>query len=217
MTAFNDLPRKDFPIARRGYDPAAVDAYLERVAEKLQAEAERGMAPMATGISEQVKSILAAAEATAAELLSEAERDVAQMRSSAAADARQHVTRVTDTSSTLLSELSSLRERTQALLEEVEINSSALKDGLLSLREDVSSFRGEAAGDAGAQARTTDAEGDHFEAARDALTSARNEALQMARDGRSREEIDRHLEEHYELPDRASIVSEVVERAGSNS
>ena len=105
MTKFEDVARKDFPISRRGYDPAAVDAYLERLEEKLQKKSEREKAPMAAGISEQVKSILAAAEATAAELRSDAQQAADQMRSTAAAESRQQVTRVSDSSSTLLSEL----------------------------------------------------------------------------------------------------------------
>ena len=214
MAKFEDVARKDFPISRRGYDPAAVDAYLERLEEKLQKESEREKAPMAAGISEQVKSILAAAEATAAELRSDAQQAADQMRSTAAAESRQQVTRVSDSSSTLLSELASLRERTHGLLEEIETNSSALKDGLLSLREDVSTFRGQAASDAGPAAAKTQAAGDNFEEARAVLDEARAEALQMARDGAPRDEISRHLDEKYELPNREQLVSEVIQKAG---
>ena len=214
MTKFEDVARKDFPISRRGYDPAAVDAYLERLEEKLQKESEREKAPMAAGISEQVKSILAAAEATAAELRSDAQQAADQMRSTAAAESRQQVTRVSDSSSTLLSELASLRERTQGLLEEIETNSSALKEGLLSLREDVSTFRGQAASDSEPAAAKTQAAGDNFEEARAVLDEARAEALQMARDGAPRDEISRHLDENYELPNREQLVSEVIQKAG---
>jgi DivIVA domain-containing protein len=214
VTKFEDVARKDFPISRRGYDPAAVDAYLERLEEKLQKESEREKAPMAASISEQVRSILAAAEATAAELRSDAQQAADQMRSTAAAESRQQVTRVSDSSSTLLSELASLRERTQGLLEEIETNSSALKDGLLSLREDVSTFRGQAASDAAPAAAKTQAAGDNFEEARAVLDEARAEALQMARDGKQRDEISRHLDENYELPNREQLVSEVIQKAG---
>ena len=214
MTKFEDGARKDFPSSRRGYDPSAVDAYLERLEEKLQKESEREKAPMAASISEQVRSILAAAEATAAELRSDAQQAADQMRSTAAAESRQQVTRVSDSSSTLLSELASLRERTQGLLEEIETNSSALKDGLLSLREDVSTFRGQAASDSEPAAAKTQAAGDNFEKARAVLDEARAEALQMARDGAPRDEISRHLDENYELPNREQLVSEVIQKAG---
>jgi hypothetical protein len=136
------------------------------------------------------------------------------MRSTAAAESRQQVTRVSDSSSTLLSELASLRERTQGLLEEIETNSSALKDGLLSLREDVSTFRGQAASDSEPAAAKTQAAGDNFEKARAVLDEARAEALQMARDGAPRDEISRHLDENYELPNREQLVSEVIQKAG---
>jgi DivIVA domain-containing protein len=214
VTKFEDGARKDFPSSRRGYDPSAVDAYLERLEEKLQKESEREKAPMAASISEQVRSILAAAEATAAELRSDAQQAADQMRSTAAAESRQQVTRVSDSSSTLLSELASLRERTQGLLEEIETNSSALKDGLLSLREDVSTFRGQAASDSEPAAAKTQAAGDNFEKARAVLDEARAEALQMARDGAPRDEISRHLDENYELPNREQLVSEVIQKAG---
>ena len=214
MTKFEDVARKDFPISRRGYDPAAVDAYLERLEEKLKKESEREKAPMAAGVGDQVKSILAAAELTAAGLRSDAQQAADQMRSTAAAESRQQVTRVSDFSSTLLSELTSLRERTQGLLEEIETNSSALKDGLLSLREDVSTFRGQAASDAAPTAAKKQAAGDNFEEARAALVKARAEALQMARDGVPRDEISRHLDDNYELPNREQLVFEVIQKAG---
>lgn len=143
-----DVIRQDFPIARRGYDTAAVDSYLERLSERLKEAASRDEVPVASSVSEQVAAIVGAAEKTAAEMHRKAEEDTSRMLAQAAADSRAHVQRVEDSSKTLLSELSSLRERAQKLMEDLESSSSQLSDGLHNLREDVSTFRGEAAEDA---------------------------------------------------------------------
>lgn len=143
-----DVVRQDFPISRRGYDTAAVDAYLERLSERLKEATSRDEAPVAASVSEQVSGIIGAAEKTAAEMHRKAEEDTSRMLAQAAADSRAHVQRVEDSSKTLLSELSSLRERAQALLGDLESGTKQLTDGVNSLREDVSTFRGEAADDA---------------------------------------------------------------------
>lgn len=143
-----DVVRQDFPVSRRGYDTAAVDAYLERLSERLKEASSRGEVPVATSVSEQVAGIVGAAEKTAAEMHRRAEEDTSRMLAQAAADSRSHVQRVEDASKTLLSELSSLRERAQKLLEDLEASGRQLSDGLHNLREDVSTFRGEAAEDA---------------------------------------------------------------------
>ncbi|CAB4877885.1 MAG: DivIVA domain-containing protein [Actinobacteria bacterium] len=153
-----DIERKDFPLSRRGYDPAAVDAHLARLATEIRDETRR-TTPISENVSRQIKSIISVAEDAAHEVRSSADDDAAEMRSSAAAESRDHVGRVTDASGTLLSELQVLRERSQALmtelelrtrvlLEDVERNSEALQGGLLNLREEVSSFRGEHAANA---------------------------------------------------------------------
>lgn len=143
-----DVVRQDFPISRRGYDTAAVDAYLVRLSERLKEATERDEIPVASSVSDQVGAIVGAAEKTAAEMHRTAEEDTSRLLAQAAADSRSHVQRVEDSSKTLLSEISALRERAQKLLEDLEASSRQLADGLHNLREDVSTFRGEAAEDA---------------------------------------------------------------------
>src|SRR5690349_24039265 len=80
----DSIQRRDFPTGRKGYDPAAVDEHLRRVAD----EFERSVAPRApqrlsTGTSEQVRAILEAAERSAAEL-----------RAKAGEEAGDHIARV---------------------------------------------------------------------------------------------------------------------------
>src|SRR5258705_2940270 len=82
------IERRDFPVGRRGYDQAAVDAHLRRVADELDALMARpataaAASPLSAGTSEQVRVILEAAEASADEL-----------RAGAGREASEHVERV---------------------------------------------------------------------------------------------------------------------------
>jgi DivIVA domain-containing protein len=52
------------------------------------------------------------------------------------------------------------------------------------------------------------------EGAEDGDTTARLEAMKMALDGSSRDEVDRHLAEHYDLADRDKLLDDVFERVG---
>ena len=76
------IERKDFPLARRGYDPAAVDAHLTALADQV-AELERSAAQaqasapstLAASTSDQVHAIIAAAENSAAQIRAQAEAE----------------------------------------------------------------------------------------------------------------------------------------------
>lgn len=99
------IEKKDFPIARRGYDPEAVDAHLKRLAgevERLEREAASSAAAapaaaapapvsspasMAIAASESVRAIVEAAESSAAGIETEARDDAAQIRREAEAEA----------------------------------------------------------------------------------------------------------------------------------
>ena len=64
------IERKDFPISRRGYDTAVVDAHLQAVAGELEAlrrEASgAGESSLASAAGSQVQGIVQAAETAAA-------------------------------------------------------------------------------------------------------------------------------------------------------
>src|SRR5882762_988474 len=70
------IERRDFPIVRRGYDPASVDAHLRALAadvEELQREASSpGRESLASTAGTQVQGILEAAQATAVSKATEA-------------------------------------------------------------------------------------------------------------------------------------------------
>ncbi len=134
-----DIERHDFPVGRRGYDPAAVDEHLRRVADEIDAlRANPGSrpapTPLSAGTSEQVRAILEAAETGAAELRAEAGRE-----------AGQHVARVEEAAGGMLAKLDELESQLTTLLEALRRSGEQLNDGLARLQEQVSDFAGEEA------------------------------------------------------------------------
>jgi DivIVA domain-containing protein len=75
---------RTFPTARRGYDPAAVDAHLAALADAAEAATERPS--LSAQSAEQVRAIVEAAETSAARIRADAERG-ARERLAHAADA----------------------------------------------------------------------------------------------------------------------------------
>ena len=102
------IERRDFPLGRRGYDPAAVDAHLSEIAA--QVEAMRMSAgpteSLASSASEQVRAIVEAAEASAAEI---------QLR--AEAEARDYVARVSESRAQMLQRLTAIEAELASLIE----------------------------------------------------------------------------------------------------
>jgi len=136
------IERRDFPIARRGYEPAAVDAHLRALAseiEQLQRELSDGDAPtsLASTAGTQVQGILAAAEATAAELERDAresarktrqaaDADAASTREQAIAQARGQVAFVAQATAALLERVSSIDAEVGALVDSVRAGADRL-------------------------------------------------------------------------------------------
>ena len=82
------IEKKDFPIGRRGYDKDAVDARLRALADEiegLERSARRRSDSLAGTVSEQVRSILQAAETTAGEIRRQAEDEAQEIRAEVAA------------------------------------------------------------------------------------------------------------------------------------
>jgi DivIVA domain-containing protein len=205
------IERRDFPVGRRGYDPAAVDAHLRRVAD----EFESLRAPLSTGTSEQVRVILEAAEASAEQLRADARRR-----------AGEHVARVEEMASGMLARLDELDSELGALVDALRRSGEKLTDGLAQLRREVA-HEG-APPDAGeppiqgedfAAAAPVAAEPDE-PAPQPIATSngdeagARLIALNMALSGTPREETARYLAEHFALADADALLDDVYARAG---
>lgn len=159
------IEKRDFPISRRGYDPAAVDTHLRALAgavEELQrAAAERGGGlasdSLAASAGSQVQAIVAAAEVAAAEIESEAKAASEQTRAQAQADAEQtradaiaqaqaHVAAVGQATATLLARVQSLDGETGALIDSLRVGATRLAGDLAAVETNMGELYDAAAG-----------------------------------------------------------------------
>ncbi len=156
------IERRDFPITRRGYEPAAVDAHLRALAseiEELQRERSTGgpEPSLASTAGTQVQSILAAAEAAAAEIeqqaredaratREQAEGDASSTREDAVAKARAHVAAVSQATAVLLERVGSMDGEVGALVDSVRASASRLAGDLASLDANIGELYDAASG-----------------------------------------------------------------------
>jgi DivIVA domain-containing protein len=194
------IERTDFPLGRRGYDPAAVDAHLKSVAdqvEELVRESARRAAPLASSASDQVRGIVDAAEASAAAIEQKAQ-----------SDARAYLEPVRESTTEMLDRLDAMKAELGALYESLRAGAEALLAQLRQLDSQVSTAHeavtGASSGEhisepakAGTGGRDGDAEG------------ARLVALNMALGGASREETEGYLAEHLG-PQEARVLLEEI-------
>jgi len=137
------IERRDFPIGRRGYDPAAVDAHLRALAvefDELQ-RAGGGEVSLASTAGNQVQSIIEAAETAAAEIerhaleaarqvRETADRDAERTREEAIAKARSHVAGVAQVAATLLERVGSMDGEVSGLVESLRSGAGRLASDL---------------------------------------------------------------------------------------
>lgn len=200
------IEKHDFPVGRRGYDQAAVDAHLRRVADELErlgAAAGGGRTSLAAGTSEQVRVILEAAERSADELRSDAGRE-----------ASAHVARVGEAADGMLARIEQLETELGGLLEALKRSGERLTEGLAALQAEVGGVQAADPGeppvaeeDFAAAAPVPEAGGD--EPGEDDDAAARIIALNMALGGSSREETAAYLQEHFTLADPAALLDDV--------
>jgi hypothetical protein len=159
------IERRDFPIGRRGYDPAAVDTHLRALAaefEELQrASAGAGAEPsLASTAATQVQSILTAAETAAADIerqalagateaREEAARDAERTREEAIAQARAHVTAVAQATAVLLERVSAMDAEVGALVESLREGAGRLAADLAAVGTNMGELYDAASGRAG--------------------------------------------------------------------
>jgi DivIVA domain-containing protein len=131
----DDIERRDFPTARRGYEPEAVDSHLRRVADEFEKLGRPAPAPpqpgLAAGAAEQVRAILEAAEASAAGL-----------RAEAGAEACGHVERVEGATNEMVARLGELQGELDRLLGALKASATVLSEGLLDMRARVEEMGG---------------------------------------------------------------------------
>jgi hypothetical protein len=158
------IERRDFPISRRGYEPAAVDAHLRALAgeiEELQRERSGGGSEpsLAAAAGTQVQSILAAAEAAAADIerqareaaqatREEADRDAAQTRQDAVERAQGHIAAVAQAAATLLERVNAMDHETAELVERLRAGAQRLSGDLAALDAGMGELYDAAAGQA---------------------------------------------------------------------
>ncbi|HUN79673.1 MAG TPA: DivIVA domain-containing protein [Solirubrobacteraceae bacterium] len=157
------IERRDFPISRRGYDPAAVDAHLRALAaaiETLQrdlAEQQGSAASLGSAAASQVRGILEAAESTAADIERQATDDAARMRAEATADAQRtrgdaiaraqaHVAAVAQATATLLARVESMDGEVGTLVQSLQAGAGRLSGDLASVQTEMGALYDAAAG-----------------------------------------------------------------------
>jgi DivIVA domain-containing protein len=142
------IEKKDFPIARRGYDPEQVDAHLAKVASEVEglqtsagADNKPRAASMAIAASDQVRTIIEAAEKSAAEIEQSAREEAAGIRDAANRDAQKarqdalaksadHVAAVQEATAGMLARVEAMKQEMGALI-------AGLSDGANSLSADL--------------------------------------------------------------------------------
>lgn len=212
------IERRDFPVGRRGYDQAAVDEHLRRVADEIETlranpGARPAPAPLSAGTSEQVRAILEAAETGAAELRAQAGRE-----------AGDHVARVEQAAGGMLSRLNELEGELNRLLDALRASGERLNDGLAQLQRQVGEFGVESPEPEAVSPPPADEVAPPPESVSPPPAEvaplngdeagARLIALNMALSGTPREETAAYLAEHYDLADAEALLDDVYSRAG---
>jgi DivIVA domain-containing protein len=223
------IMRDDFPSNRRGYDPAAVDAHLDRIADEVDDLRRRAAAPapLSAQAGEQVTAIVEAAE-----------RGAQEIREAAQVEAREHVAHVTAAADRLRERIEQMERDMTQLVIDLREGADRLRGDLDALQagtDALSSARGAAPAaptpapppaepravaptpepPAAAPEPPAPEPAPTPEAKDGDSAAARIVALDMALSGTSREDTDRYLAENYDLPDRAALLDEVYAAAGS--
>jgi DivIVA domain-containing protein len=191
----DSIQRRDFPTGRKGYDPSAVDEHLRRVADEFERSATPQPTPsLSSGASEQVRTILEAAERSAAEL-----------RTKAGEEAGDQVARVRGAADGLLGRLDDLERDLNGLLDTLRASGEKLSAGLADLQQRVGGL-------SSGERAPAQIEEPELTAPDDA--GARLIALNMALTGTPREETARYLADHFAIADLDGLLDDVYSRAG---
>ena len=189
------IQRRDFPTGRRGYDPAAVDEHLRRVADAFESNSPLPAPSFAASTSDQVREILEAAE-----------RSVASVRAEASREASDHVSQVQQATAGMLAKLDDARVRARppphrpARLRRTPHGRPRAAPGR----------RRPAPPGSPSQSRSRR----RSRRSPPTHSGARLIALNMALSGTSREETAAYLAEHFELADPDALLDDVYARAG---
>jgi DivIVA domain-containing protein len=156
------IERRDFPITRRGYDPAAVDAHLRALANEIEDfKRERqdagAEASLASTAGTQVHTIIAAAEAAAADIerqalasartaREDADREAARTREQAIAQARAHIAAVAQAAAVLLERVGAMDAEVGALIDSLRTGAGSLAGDLAAVEKNMGELYDAASG-----------------------------------------------------------------------
>jgi cell division septum initiation protein DivIVA len=153
------IEKKDFPVGRRGYEPAAVDAHLTAISEEveeLKRSARKRSESLASSSSEHVRTIIDAAENSAAEIHRMAEEDASEIRADAnsdanatrnraTAEAREYVDKVSTATNDLLARIDAMQSELGTLFESLKSSANRINADLEHLKPDLGAVREAAA------------------------------------------------------------------------
>lgn len=220
------IVRRDFATHRRGYDPAAVEAHLEALADEVDALRQRAAEPatLSSQAGEQVRSIVQAAE-----------RGAQEIRDGATAEARERVARVTEAAERLRGRIEQMESDVTRVMSDLRTDAERLRDDLRALHEGAATLatapqppapaaetptaeepaavEQPADGEPAAEPPTVVAPAAPAPARNGDAATARIVALDMALSGTPREETERFLAEHYDVADPDGLLDEVYSAA----
>lgn len=150
------IEKKDFPVGRRGYDPEAVDAHLSTLADEiadLKRTARRRSDTLASSASDQVRSIVEAAESSAADIQRDAENEAREIRDEANAEAqatreqateqaREYVGAVSESTDTMLKRVDAMENELGSLIESLRTGGNRLTADLKLLETNLTEVQG---------------------------------------------------------------------------
>jgi DivIVA domain-containing protein len=150
------IEKKDFPVGRRGYDPEAVDAHLSTLADEiadLKRTARRRSDTLASSASDQVRSIVEAAESSAADIQRDAENEAREIRDEANAEAqatreqateqaREYVGKVSESTDGMLKRLDAMESELGSLVESLRTGGNRLTADLKLLESGLTEVSG---------------------------------------------------------------------------
>jgi hypothetical protein len=147
------IEKRDFPIGRRGYEPATVDAHLARIAREIEELKRAQAAPpsasqpasggtsLAAVASAQVQAIVEAAESSAAAIERDAREHAEQVAQDAAREAQRtrdeaiersqdHVGKVHEATALMLQRVDAMESELSALVESLRTGANRLNADL---------------------------------------------------------------------------------------
>jgi DivIVA domain-containing protein len=155
------IERKDFTIARRGYEQEEVDLHLRQLADtiaELRAQLKATPAGVAGAAAEQVRQIVEAAEESAAEIeqratdearrvTEDASRRAREARERADSESAEQLQRVQETAAKMLDRAAALEAELESLVQGIGESAGSLVDRMRSgagdLEGELESIRGE--------------------------------------------------------------------------